>query len=66
MVPNESPYMIPYMSVMQNEVSISRSFRDIYENEIFDLWPWTKVKGHGTKWKPIYRGTDFPFLPVNR
>ena len=34
-----------------NAVSISRSFRDICENSIFDLWPWNNVKGHATKMK---------------
>ena len=34
-------------------VSISNCFWVISKNGIFDLWPWTKVKGHFTKWNPI-------------
>ena len=45
MAPNESPYMVSYMSMKRNEVSIFY----IFENSILTSWPWTKVKGHGTK-----------------
>ena len=38
----------------RNEVSMSRCFQNICENSILTSWPWTKVKGHGTKWKPVY------------
>jgi len=53
MAPNESSYMVSYV-YNRNEVSISRRFRDICENNILTSWPWTKVKGHGTKWKAIH------------
>ena len=45
----------------RNEVSIFRCFWDICQNSILTSWPWTKVKGHGNKRKPIYG-----FLYVNK
>ena len=44
---------------------MSHRFRDICENSILTSWTWTKVKGHGTKPKPIcgfpyvYNGNEF-------
>ena len=53
MAANDSHFYDFLYVYITNEVSISHCFRDICENCIFDLGPWTKVKGHGTKGKPI-------------
>ena len=37
-----------------NEVSVSRCFRNICVNSILTSWAWAKVKGNGTKRKPIH------------
>ena len=49
MAPNESPYMISYMSTIQTQ-SLSLVVFEIFEKKSpYDLCPWFKVKGHGTK-----------------
>ena len=60
MAPNESPYMISYMSTIQME-SLSLIVPEIFAKKcsFFHFWPWTKVKGHGTIWKSIY---DFLYV----
>ena len=53
MAPNKSPYMVSYMSIIEMK-TISRCFGYICENCILSSLHWAKVKGHGTKRKPIY------------
>jgi len=54
MAPNESPYMVSYVSTIEMK-SLSLVVLEIFaKNSILNSWPWTKVKGHSTKWKPIH------------
>ena len=49
-----SKVMAPSEVYNTNGVSISHTFGDIWEKVYMTYWPQFKIKGHGTKWKPIY------------